>query len=218
MLLAMLSCQKGAVKPNESVTDHNLTLLGRDTIRTDHFMGLAVGERAEDIYHHLAQLQSSKGVNFVQVVSNTYTGLNQLADKIPLYQSVYLDEWKGTDTGVQIAFADNKVKNIYLNSGRKIDQWPVDMSTTVAIRPGDQVELLYEKLLEIEKLQPYINKFERISLHTKDLSKAYDAHMGLSPQWYFTYFREDNKMDEVQLVFTGGKLSSIYINYYLLHK
>lgn len=189
-------------------------LISTDTIRSGRYLGFTIGEKADEIYKLVVALQASQGVTYLNVVGNVFDGLAGLEERMPLYQTILLDERRGTDAGVQLSLEEGRVKNIFLNSGKKLNQWPEKPRALPAIKLGDEAELLFPKLEKISVDKAYTNKFERISLLTKDLSKDYDHHMAGAPQWYFAYTLEDNKMDEVKLNFEEGKLKEILIHHY----
>jgi len=174
---------------------------------------MTVGDGTENIYAAIQALTKTEKVTYVNVVGNVFNNLSQLENRIPLYQSVYLDEMVGTESGAQIAFENYKVKSIYLNSGKELTQWPSNLKTAISI--GDDISLLFGKLDQIRKNPTYANKFERISLFTKNLDTAYDPIMTQSSQWYFAYAISPGKMDEVKLHFSSGKLVKINVNHHI---
>jgi hypothetical protein len=189
-------------------------IIGKDSLMSGSHLGIEIDKSAEEIYKTLEQLRDTENVKYVNVVNNVFSGLSQLQERIPLYQSIFLDEQKGTDSGVQISFESNKVSKIFLNSGRQLSQWPSFGDAATSIRTGDDVAFLYAKLLKINKLSAYANKFERISLFTKDMSLKYDPILAQSPQWYFTHIPGDKLMDLIHLNFKDGKLVKINIIHY----
>ena len=58
------------------------------------------------------------------------------------------------------------------------------------------------KLVRIRQESAYANTFERILLATKNIAKPYDPVMRQSPQWYFAYTTEPNRMDPVGTYWT----------------
>ena len=104
------------------------------------------------------------------VVGNVFTGLEGLENKIPLYESLLLDEAKGTSTGIQIAFENGIVKSIWTNEGAKLPKWPAVPDKSAAIAPGDDVSSIYSKLARMKELGIAAKKLERISLFKKDVA------------------------------------------------
>ncbi len=189
-------------------------LLSTDTIRSGSHLGLVIGEEAHDPYQQVRALQASDGVTYLNVVGNVFDGLKGLQERMPLYQLIFLDQKPGSDSGVQLSLTDGKVSSIFLNNGKELKQWPEKPRLLPAVRIGDAAEALYLKLDKISTDPSYKDKFEYISLLTKDLSKAYDPRMADAPQWYFAYLLEDHKMDEVKLNFGEGRLKEILVNHY----
>jgi len=217
-LFAFSSCLNiDPVEPITIIEPPTNLLVGSDTISTGSYWGLSIGKSAESTYTTVKTLKDSKGqgITFLNVVSSIFTDVTMLEERLPLYQSIFFDEAKGTDSGVQITFEDNKVKSIFLNNGNKLNRWPVSLSSSSAIVRGDMVGTVYGKLVSISRINAFKSKFERMSLFTKDVCKDYDPHMALSPQWYFsTEIEQDKKMDVVQLNLKDGVLHSIIVNHY----
>ena len=185
----------------------------QDSLTSGTYLSMTVGDGTENIYAAIQALTKTQKVTYVNVVGNVFNNLSQLENRIPLYQSVCLDEMVGTESGAQIAFEQNKVKSIYLNSGKELSQWPSNLKTAISI--GDDISQLFGKLDQIRKNPTYTNKFERISLYTKNLDTIYDPIMTQSPQWYFAYMVAPGQMDEVKLHFAFGKLVKINVNHHI---
>ena len=217
-LFLFSGCQDtDAVEPTVIIEPPTTVVVGSDTLTSGDYRGLTIGERAENTYTTIKNFEDSKGngVHYLNVVSNIFTDIAKLDERLALYQSIFLDEAKGTDSGVQISFEDDKVKTIFLNSGKQLEKWPVDLPHSSAIQTGANVDEVYEKLKNISSIHTYKSKFDRMSLFTKDVFKDYDPHMAISPQWYFsTEIKKNGKMDVVHLYFKNGVLESIIINHY----
>ncbi|GAB3327994.1 hypothetical protein GCM10027299_29440 [Larkinella ripae] len=215
LFLLLAGCQKNlSVSPETQSTTPTLHVVSRDSLATGSYLGMSVGSEAVRAYEVIQSLQQTKGVTYLNVVSNIASDLTQVRDRLPLYQYILLDQHQGTDSGVQLTIEANRVKSIFLNSGQKLGQWPAALKTASAIRTGDSVSSLYEKLVTIRNLRIYANKFERIFLLTKNLATVYDPVMRQSPQWYFAYSTGAKTMDEVQLHFKNGQLTHFIVNHY----
>lgn len=186
----------------------------KDSIETGSYLGIAIGDDAASVYPKIQSLQSSKDIAGLSVVSNIFSDLEALRERIPLYQYILLDQQRGTDSGVQITIENRAVNAIYLNSGNKLNQWPEKGKASASVRMGDAVGDLYEKLANIRGIGAYKNKFERISLLVKNLATSYDPGMSLSPQWYFGYTTGTDTMDQIQVHFEAGKVKKIRIDHY----
>lgn len=189
----------------------------RDSIETGSYLNIAIGEEAASVYPKIQALQSVKDISGLSVVSNIFSDLAALRDRIPLYQYILLDQQQGTDSGVQITIEDQTVNAIFLNSGKKLNQWPEKEKAASSVRMGDRVSDLYEKLANIRGIGSYKNKFERIFLFVKNLGTSYDPGMSQSPQWYFGYTTGTDTMDQVQVHFRAGKVVKINIDHYTKH-
>ncbi|MDJ1500367.1 hypothetical protein [Xanthocytophaga agilis] len=187
--------------------------LGTETLTTGTYLGFTIGDSPQTTYTKTQALITSKGLNNLSITHSIYTDLPLVKNTLSLYTSIFLDEEKGTDSGVQIYFENNTVKSIYLNSGKKLNRWP-NSFPQVSIQLGESVDNLYSKLERIAANSVYRKKFERISLFFKDINKVYDSNMGMSPQWYFGYSYDINKTERVQLNFQDQKLVSIHVERY----
>lgn len=214
-ITTLAGCQFGGpVDPLTTGPEPEPYKIVRDSVMTGSYLGIAIDEEAASVYPKIQALQSTKGVSGLQVVSNIFSDLRSLENRIPLYQYILLDEKPGTGTGVQITIENQSVKVIYLNDGKKLSQWPEKGKASSSVRTGDAITSLYAKLTKISDNNAYRNKFQRISLLTKNLATGYDAGMAQSPQWYFGYSTGVDQMDQIQVHFQGGKVSKIYIDHY----
>ena len=213
-LLTTVGCQMDeSPDPTEPIVEPRFAILVEsDTINSGSYLGLHVTEKAESIYTNIQSLRVPEKISYVNIVSNISTDITQLRNRIPLYQSVLLDQKVGTDSGVQITIEEGKVKSIYLNSGKKLTQWPEKSDSQSSVRVGDQAIELYQKLVNIHNKGTYSNKFERISLFTKDMSTGFDSVMAQSPQWYFSYSTGQDLWEMVQVHLKDGKVDYIVVN------
>ncbi|MBL0882428.1 MAG: hypothetical protein IBJ16_03595 [Chitinophagaceae bacterium] len=189
-------------------------IISSDTLRTGSFWELTIGDSSFVVYQTLQKIHIEKKVHYLGIVANSFNKLEDIANRITLYTGLDLDEQKGTETGVQVEFEANKIKSIYLNNGTKLDKWPSNSSTTIAVQ--DQIDQLYPKLRNIQSNALFARKFERISLFRKDINKIYDPIQVKSPQWNFTVTGSDKILYAIYLNFSTGILSSIYITKYQL--
>jgi hypothetical protein len=216
IVVAFAACKKeNAARTGEIIIEPVLPkLISSDTLTAGGQLGINIGQTSAEIYSKIQAMRVEKNISAMGIVNNVYTDLAQLENKIPLYTSVYLDETKGTGTGIQINFESDKVKSIFTNDGVQLNSWPgfTDTENTVAV--GNDIGAVYQKLVNIKKQGAYTKKFERLSVFFKDVNKAYDPQMSASPQWYFVSKVTDKRYNWVALNFTAGKLSSIYFTLY----
>jgi len=189
-------------------------IISADTLTSGQLWGLTIGESAFSIYSKIQNIGSEKSITYIGVVGNVFTDLNSIENSIPLYASVFLDEAKGTSTGIQLSFAENKVSSIWINDGTQLNKWPANYDRSSSIAINDPIESVYQKLVNIKTIKAFEKKFERISIFGKDVSKSYDSHMSVSPQWYFRASVSDKQYFLVHLNFSGGNLHSIYSTLY----
>lgn len=208
------ACQSDTVEPEIVGPDPIPWRIERDSIETGSYLNIAIGDEAVAVYPKIQALQDSKGVSAMTVVSNIFSDLASLRTSIPLYSYILLDQNTGTDSGVQISIEAGKVKAIYLNSGKKLNQWPEKGNAASSVRMNDDVNALYDKFSKIRQDKSYAPKFERIFLMDKNLKTAYDPAMNQSPQWYFGYSTGQDTMDQIQVYFEAGKVKKIGINHY----
>lgn len=216
LILTAVGCQMDLSPDNTQpiVDPPPIVVISRDTISSGDYLGLAIDADAENVYSAVQALQKSNGVSYLNIVSNFSTEIADLQSRLALYNYILLDESKGTDSGVQITVESGKVKSIYLNSGKKLTQWPEKLGAESAVNVGDLAEKLYGKFVNIRSKNQYTPKFERILLATKDVSLSYDPLMAKSPQWYFVYTVGSDVHESVQINFKGGKVSSINVERY----
>ncbi|KAA0992805.1 hypothetical protein [Dyadobacter aurulentus] len=188
-------------------------LVSRDSITIGEHLGLKINSDAVSAYDNIQEMRKM-GVEYANIVSNIATDLSQIDGRLSLYAYVFLDEQVGTDTGVQIGIKSGVVSSLHLNSGRYLDQWPLKKNASSSIRLGDTADVLYQKLNKIKGDKSYANKFERITLLTKDLSTAFDPMMAASPQWYFRYVPQPGIYEDVQIHLEQGKVKYFIVARY----
>ena len=186
-------------------------IISSDTLTTGQWWGLNIGGNSPDIYSIIQNIQAEKQVNYLGVVGNTFTKIEDLESSIPLYKSIFLDQKEGTNNGIQIYFASSKVNAIWTNSGTQLNEWPSNTGVAATIAKNDTIENIYDKLINIKQIEAYKNMFERVSLFYKDINKAFDPQMSKSPQWHFSSTVNEKRLYVVQLNFLAGALTSIYV-------
>src|SRR5690554_901064 len=102
--LALASCLNN-IDPEQTRTGPEPTpilLIASDIVASGSYLGFTIGETAENSYSSATHLKASMPVNHLNMVSNIFSGMDGMKDKLPLYHTVFLDERKGTDSGLQI--------------------------------------------------------------------------------------------------------------------
>ncbi|GAB4040559.1 hypothetical protein [Spirosoma gilvum] len=216
LLTLFMGCKTASTiepaQPEQYATSPTGRLVSRDTIRSGGYLDIRIRDAATTVYGTVQTLQQTQGVSYLNIVRNSSSDLTQLRERLPLYQYILLDEQKGTDSGVQITLENERVKSIYLNNGKKLSQWPAIAQVFSAIRIGDRASDLFAKFVQIQKNGLYTTKFERISLLTKNIATSYDPVMTQSTQWYFAYTTPANLLELVEINFSNGQVSDVYVS------
>ncbi len=209
----LVSCKKEQIASKNPTQPEDLRptkIITSDTLTSGQFWGLNVGDSITDIYTTVQLIQTEKRINYLGIVGNVFTGIDELENTIPLYTSIFLDEKNGTESGIQIYFENNKVSTIWTNGGTELSKWPSNTDKATTIEKDAPTDSIYSTLNKIKHISTFVNKFERISLFYKDINKAYDTQMSKSPQWHFTATVNDKRYYIVKLNFSSGILTSIY--------
>jgi hypothetical protein len=215
VLMSFTACIKEESEPKPIVDPMPEKLLSRDSLTSGQKWGLAIGMSAAEVYSKIQAIKAERHIVHLSVVGNVFTNLESLDNKIHLYTSILLDQKIGTENGIQIYFAENKVKSIWTNGGIQLTSWPSKSNKTASvIVVGDQTTAIYPKLLNIKRMPLYASKFERISLFTKDLEQAYDMPLSMSTLWYLTSDTDNTSYTRLYLNFKAGVLISIYTEVY----
>lgn len=208
------SCKKEQVTPEIITEPRHSIIIASDTLTTGQWWGLNIGDTIPNIYKIIQNIQTEKQIKYLGIVGNVFTKLEDIQNIIPLYNSILLNEKNGSASGIQIYFANNKVKSIWTNSGTELSRWPSHTDNAATIAKDDAIEHIYLRLTNIKRIDAFANNFERISLFDKDISKAYDAQMSKSSQWYFSAAVSDKRFYVVHLNFSLGFLTSVYATLY----
>jgi hypothetical protein len=203
------ACKKAEVDNRVIVDPPFQTQISSDTLTSGQLFGLTIGQTSVALYAKLQQIQAAEKIGSLCIVNNVYSSIDSLKTRLPLYTGIFMDEEKGTSTGVQLSFENNKVKTIFLNNGTMLTRWPFSFAQN-AISIGDPVDDIYQKLVQIKKNPESAKKLERLSIFFKDNNKPFDPQMSASPQWYFISTISAKRYNHVSLNFTAGKLVSIY--------
>lgn len=190
-----------------------MILLKQDSLTSGKYYGITIGQTASAIYPGMQAMQDSLGVSYLNLVSNLVTDFSTLKERLPLYSYMTFDEKKGTDSGVQLWFENKKLKSIYLNSGKRLGQWPENISAAVAVREGESSENTAEKLKILQNDKRYKLRFERSMLGVKTLHEPYDPAMSGTPQWYFGYRVNEQHNNYVEVHFRQEKVAYILVKY-----
>ena len=209
LLLSMASCMKGSSV--DAPDSQPYVAIERDTIRTGgQLWGISVGETAQETYGTIQSIRADRQISYLGIVGNIYNDLGALENKIPLYNSLFMEESTGTPSGIQVGFEAGKIKVIYMNNGTPLTKWPSITEYANGLGIGDSVTTIYGKLAGIKSLPVYANKLQRLSLFDKNLSTDYDPGIANSAQWQVVTATVNKRWQLLELNFTGGSLASIY--------
>ncbi|MGN6294903.1 MAG: hypothetical protein ACTHMV_19285 [Chitinophagaceae bacterium] len=209
--IVFTSCMKGSSGTNDP---NSYRPIQKDTVRTGQMWGLAIGEASSDIYTILQDIRTERQISYLGVVGNVFSDLSQIQEKIPLYNSLFMDEPAGTPTGIQLGFEASKVKLIYMNNGTPLTKWPSINDFQNGITIGDSVSTLYDKLVAIKSVAVYGDKLQRLSLFDKNLTAPFDPGMAGSAQWQVVTTTVNKRWQLLELNFSSGILTSIYYTLY----
>lgn len=211
IIIALSACKKEITNQTIIVEPPVEKLISRDTVKSGQVLGLNIGDSPSEVYTTIQNIYTENSVGYLSIIGNIYTKLEGLENKIPLYSSIILDEKIGTASGIQIAFANDKVKSIYTNDGVQLNNWPLGVSNTASISVNDPIDGIYKKLVDLNKITPYAKQMEQISIFEKNIKTPIDPQMKTSNQWNFNSAPADNKTYyRLELHFKDGKLNAIY--------
>ncbi|MCD8540024.1 MAG: hypothetical protein LRY55_09825 [Leadbetterella sp.] len=190
-----------------------MILLKKDSLISGKHYGVTIGQPSSAAYPGMQDLHDSLEVSYLNLVSNFVTDFRHLEERLPLYSYMTFDEMTGTSNGVQLWFEDKKLKSIYLNSGKRLGQWPENISAAEAVREGESSEITAGKLKVLQKDSRYSYRFERSMLGVKTLTEAYDPGMEGLPQWYFGYKVDEKHTNYVYVYFRDDKVDYIIVHH-----
>ena len=212
LAVSFSACRKNQVSSKELPPPDPLPtkIITTDTLTTGQWWGLNIGDTITEIYKTIQHIQAEKRINYLAIVGNVFTNIEDVRNTIPLYTTIFLDEKAGTESGIQIYFAHDKVNAIWTNSGTLLGRWPPNADLSATIAKDEAIGNIYSTLNSISHIAAFANKFERISLFNKDIGKAYDPQMSKSPQWHFSATVNNSRFYIIHLNFSSGLLASVY--------
>lgn len=212
-MLFIIACEKEETENPIIVEPQQWREVAKDSVSIGMAEGFTIGANAIETYRVVQQRLQIHTPN-VQVVSNIYHKMEDLAGKIGLYNALLFDEEKGTSTGVQLYFENDRIKSIYTNDGKQLNSWPNSNFSPMRVSVGMEINRVYPQLLALSSISQYAPKFQRISLFSKNTNKDFDPDMAQSPQWYFAHSEVDGKQKRIHLYFKEGKLQSVVSGLY----
>jgi len=195
------------IEPPETI------LLKKDSLTSGRHYGITIGQTAARAYPAAQFLKDSLKVDYLNLVANYVSNYDGFEMRLPLYSYMTFDEKNGTEQGVQLWFENKKLKSIYLNSGKRLGQWPENLHASEAVREGDNSEQAAGKLHKLQKDSRYKSRFEHAMLGVKTLAEPYDPAMDSNPEWYFAHTIDDHHFNVVHVHFREGIVSHILVNH-----
>lgn len=211
LLMALVSCSKTDPRVDPTGPEPEpLFVLESDSISEGNMQGMTIGNTAHVVYQAVQKIQEEQQTSKnLQIVANIFTNVQDLKDRLHLYNQLLFDETKGTSKGIQVSFEDDKIKSIWTNNGDKLSHWPVGESVTNRISVGDVISTIYTKLQKLNSIPKYAPRLQRISLFDKNTAKAFDPIMSDSNNWYFSIPLSEKEFHIYYLHFEKGLLIGI---------
>jgi hypothetical protein len=213
-VLILASCQVDQNDPTivGPEPEPRINYLGRDSITTGDYKGIAINTGKDEAFQRLEAYRESKTVAYVGAVNSYFSDIIELKNRLGFFDWMVLDEVFDTPTGVQLKLASGKVSGIRLNNNTVLNQWPEAANAQSAIRIGDQMEELYNKLVSLSKHDEYAKNFQRIVLGAKYTYALYDPKKAELP-WTFVYdTKSQGVMEHVRIHFEKGKVKYIIVD------
>ena len=209
-MLLLVSCGQPEFEPEiVGPEPEPVFVLESDSITSGEMLGIGIGSTAAEAYEAIQEVQRGKNSPHLQIVSNVFTRVTDLKDRLHLYSQLLFDETRGTSRGVQVYFENDKIKSIWTNNGDKLTGWPSDKQVPARLSVGDPVSEVYPKLIKLSTDMRYAIRFGRISLFDKNTEKPFDPIMADSPQWYFSLPAGEKRFHVYYLHFDEGRLAAI---------
>lgn len=208
-VLLFASCLKHDATNPEIIVEPPMPVeVKLDSILTGSLYNVTVGTGAEEVYKGLQGFSNAKGkIEYLSITGTHNMALEDLKDRIPLYNSLILDRKPSLPQGGQIYFENNEIASIYYRDGKKVASWPWDAADP--LRVGDPVTVIYDKLVKLQKNPDYARMFDYIGMFEKNMGKPFDAFQNKSALWQFSIAEDDKNFIRVDLVFEDAKLIKI---------
>ena len=177
-----------------------------------------IGSSPIEVYNQLQELGIEKKFGSVAIVyRKPYSKPEEIQNIFGFYHTITLETKSGVTERVVIGFNQDKVSSIE-TGGALLDStsaWPSDTYDEIPIQINDQIDIVYQKLLDIYQIRPY-NDYQ-IILPAKSLEDTFDPDMANYDEWAF-YFQENISANIVgrsfvRLFFDNKKLVKIRLEY-----
>lgn len=188
-----------------------------ETITSGEKWGIRIGSAPGDVYGQLQQLGVEKNMRNVSIVyRQPFSRPEELQQLLPYYHAATLQRNTGLTVRAMFEFRGDTVNSVQVGGAHytEVDSWPQELPA-IAIKPGDTVDELYQKLVAIYREGDYEDY--SIVLPDKTLDKPYDPDMGNYDEWAFSFGDHVQPMiygsSSVRLYFRNGKLDRIRHRY-----
>ncbi|HMG10555.1 MAG TPA: hypothetical protein VK609_18715 [Mucilaginibacter sp.] len=188
-----------------------------ETITRGSKWNLRIGSSSADVYTQLQQLGKEKDFYDVAVNQQPVSSLQEIQHRFEFYHAITLETKTGALDRVIIQLGQDKINSIEAGGALpdEIPKWPQNASDNMAIKKGDPITGIYDKLLAIYKMPAYGNY--RIILSDKPLDKPFDPNMVNYEEWGFSFFVDvkpgKSGRFSVILNFKNGELNKITNEY-----
>jgi len=213
-LLALGACTHTNIDPTITGPDpiSTLQLVGRDSIASGTYRSIAIGSSTTEAFSILEQYRNQKLVTYLGAINTYFSDVTDLKDRLAGFDWLVLDESFDSDSGIQIQLEAGQVKTIVLNNKRQLAQWPESISSTQAIQVGDNLPLLYTKLVALSQQAAYAPKFEKMVLLSRYDYALYDPKKAGAP-WRFIYQSQAKSFEGVEVHLQNKKVQYIIVNH-----
>lgn len=208
VILLFFSCKKDNGSPSV------------ETLTKGDLWGLQIGSSFADVYTRLQALGREK--NFDALSLNYQPPMlkpEDLQNRLSFYSGLTLQlQNPGRIEQVILYFSRDTIQSIEAGGGLPIEmaQWPADVSNQIALKKGDSVSGIYNKLLAIFQLPTYNNNYQ-FFLGSKPLDKPFDPAMTKCEEWDFDFSVTISSgrvgRSSVNLFFKDGELYKIVHSY-----
>lgn len=206
------SCLKEPLEPVIIIEPPDPVEVRLDTIEEGTLHNITIGDPAEKVYADLQLFAEDRNMPpYLSITGMLNHRIEDLKDRIPLYRALTFDRRPSSSEGGQIYFENHVIKAIYSRNGTRLLSWP--RSTPHALRVGDSVSDIYEKLVKISAESRFAFLFDYIGMFHKNLETSYDHVQEQSDLWQFNFSIDDNQVMRLDLVFEAGILVKIRSRY-----
>lgn len=179
---------------------------------------LQIGSSPTEVYNQLQVLATEKNFGTIAIVyRKPYSKPEEIQNIFSFYRTITLETKSGIVNRAVIELNQGKVSSIETGGAllESVSKWPSETPDEITIQINDYIDVMYQKLLSIWKISPYINY--QIVLPDKSLEDSFDPDMANYDEWAFDFSKNiaSNKVGRsfVRLFFKNKKLVKIREKY-----